>query len=155
MLVYVGILSLVSLIVINMLFSYTKTYQTLGALRVAENSGLDSMERMTRDIRGATSVDSSNSTLGTSPGVLTLTSTSGGVSTTTKFYVQSGILKVDINGTYSGPLTISNASTTSLTFRLLTNSVSNAVKIDMTVQAAVGSVVKAKNYHSTIILRGK
>jgi type II secretory pathway pseudopilin PulG len=154
MVIYVSLLSAIFLVATNMLLSFSKSYRTLTALGLAEHSAIDSMERITRDLRSATSVDVANSTLGTSPGVLTLVTTSAGVSTTTKFYVQNGVLKVDVNGVYFGPLTLTSASTTSLTFRLLSNTNSDAVKVDMTVQGTVGSVVKSKTYHSTIILHG-
>lgn len=154
MVIYVSLLTIIFVASINMLLSFSQSYRTLSALRVAEHSGVDSMERMTRDIRSATSVDSGNSTLGISPGVLTLTATSNGVSTTTKFYVQNGVLKVDVNGAYFGPLTLSSASTTSLIFRLISNGNSDAVRIDMTVLGTVGNITKSKNYHSTIVLQG-
>ncbi len=155
MLIYVAILSLISIVIINMLLSFTKSYRVVTALRLAEHSGIDSIERVTRDIRGATTVDSANSTLGTSPGVLTLNSTVNGTPTITKYYVQNGILEIDVNGSYFGPLTLSSASTTNLIFRKLTSGNSTAVKVDMTVQALVGGVLRTKNYHSTIILRGQ
>ena len=155
MIIYVAILSAISAIVVNMLLSLTGSYRTISALRIAEHSGIDSMERMTRDIRGATSVDTGNSTLNSSPGVLTLISTINFVSTTTKFYVQNGVLKVDINGSYFGPLTLSNTLVTNLVFRLLNSGTSNAVKIDLTVQGTVGATTKTKTYHSTVILRGE
>src|SRR5947207_2763724 len=101
MLVYISILSIVSLLVIHTILSFAKSYRELGVLRVVEHSGMDSMERMTREIRAATSITAANSTLGASPGVLILVSTVGGISTTTKFYVQNGTLKVDVNGVYS------------------------------------------------------
>jgi len=156
MVIYVAILAVISIVVINMLLSFTGTYKTIVAMRAAENSGIDSMERMTRDIRAASSVDTGNSTLGTSPGVLTLVSSSGaGTSTTTKFYVSSGVLKVNVNNEYIGPLTGSNASTTSLVFRLLDNGYSKAIKIDLSIDGQVGGITKSKTYHSTIILRGQ
>lgn len=155
MIIYISILFMILIVVVNTVISYTRSYRTLGALRTVENSAMNAMERMTRDIRGATSIDTANSTLGSSPGVLTIVSTSGTVSTTTKFYVQGGVLKVDVNGTYFGPLTLSNASTTSLTFTRLTSTVSSAVKIDMTIDGTSGPVTKTKTYHSTIILKGQ
>jgi len=154
MVIYVSLLTIIFIVAINMLLSFSQSYRALSALRLAEHSAIDSMERISRDIRLASSVDSGNSTLGTSPGVLTLIATSNGVSTTTKFYVQNGVLKVDVNGVYFGPLTLASASTTSLTFRLLSNTNSDAVKVDMTVEGTVGSITKSKTYHSTIILRG-
>src|SRR5438128_596462 len=90
MILYIAILSLFSVTVLNTILSFTQTYRTLSALRAIDHDGLDSMERMTRDIRTASSVDVGNSTLGSSPGVLTLVATANGISTTTKFYVQSG-----------------------------------------------------------------
>lgn len=154
MVIYVSLITVIFIVAINMLLSFSQSYRTLSALRLAENSAVDSMERMSREIRGATSVDSGNSVLGSSPGVLTLTSTSNGVSTTTKFYIENGVLKVDVNGAYLGPLTLAQASTTNLVFRLLNNGVSSAVKVDLTMEGRAGAVVKTKTYHSTIILKG-
>ena len=96
MVIYVSLLTIIFIVAINMLLSFSQSYRTLSALRLAEHSAVDSLERISRDIRLASSVDSGNSTLGTSPGVLTLIATSNGVSTTTKFYVQNGVLKVDV-----------------------------------------------------------
>jgi type II secretory pathway pseudopilin PulG len=154
-LIYVAILAVISTVIINMLLSFTSTYKTVVALRVAEHSAIDAMERMTREIRSSNSVDTGNSTLGISPGVLTLQTYSGALSTTTKFYVSSGVLKMDVNGAYFGPLTLSNATVNSLVFRLLDNGFSQAVKIDLSITGTVGAVTKTKTYHSTVILRGK
>ena len=154
MIIYVSVLSVVSVLVINTIFSFAGPYRTLAALRAAEHSGIDSMERISRDIRAATSVDTANSTLGSSPGVLTLISTNGVVSTTTKFYIQNNILRVDVNGVYYGPVTISSTTITNLVFTHIQNTVSSAVKVDMTVVGTSGNVTKNKTYHSTVILKG-
>lgn len=152
--IYVTILSVFFVIIINSMLSFATPYKKILALRLVERSGLDSMERITRDIRSATTVDTANSTLGSSPGVLTLVSTSGGVSTTTKFYVQNNILKVDVNGVYQGPLSSSSSTVNSLIFNTITNSISTAVKVDLIIQATVGTTTEIKSYHSTIILKG-
>ncbi|MDB5259160.1 MAG: hypothetical protein JWO73_368 [Candidatus Taylorbacteria bacterium] len=149
-LVYISLLVVIMLLMVNTLLSFNDSYRKLGALRIAEHAGTDAMERMVRDIRAAASIDTANSTLGSTPGVLALTNTG----TTTKFYIQSGILKVDVNGAYSGPLTVSGASVTSLTFTQLTSSSTSAVKIDLTVTGTSGSVTKTKQYHSTVIMKG-
>ncbi len=148
MLIYVTLLATILLLVINTVLSFSSSYRQLAALRAAEHSGIDAMERITRDIRQASSADTSIA------GALTLVATSNSVSTTTRFYVQNNVLNVDINGTYYGPLTTSNASVTNITFTLLTNSTSKAVKVDMTVQGISGTVTKTKTYHSTIVLKG-
>lgn len=150
---YIAILSLFFILIINAIISFTRPYRDIVALRFAETSGLDSMERITREIRAATSVDTGNSTLGSSPGVLTLISTYGGVSTTTKFYLDGGVLKLDVNGSYLGPLSSSKTSVTNLVFRKADNSRSSLIKVELTVSATVGTATKTKKYYSSTILK--
>jgi type II secretory pathway pseudopilin PulG len=152
--IYVAILSIIYFLVVSTLLSFSSSYRNVVALRIVDNSGTNSMERMTREVRGAGAVDIINSTLGSSPGALTIISTSNGISTTTKFYLQNGIIKMDINGAYYGPLTLNNASVTNLVFYKLDNTNSTAVKIDMTVTGTSGFITKTKSYHSTIVLKG-
>lgn len=154
MVIYVGILSLISLVTIYTIFSFVSSYRNVTALRLAENSAIYSMERMSRDIMYATNVDSVNSVLGSNPGVLTITSVNNTYSTTTKYYLDSGVLKVDINGSYVGPLNSRGTQITSLVFNTVSSGKSTAVKIDMTINATVANVTKEKNYHNTVILRG-
>lgn len=154
MLVYVSLLSLFSLTIIHTILSFTQSYRTVLALRLVDNTGIDAMERITRDIRAASVIDTSNSTFGSSPGVLALVATANAVSTTTKFYIQGGVLKVEVNGAYSGPLSVAGSAITSLTFTSLSSGASSAVRVDMTVRGTVGPVTQTKTYHDTVILRG-
>ncbi len=153
MVIYIAIMSIVLLLIVNTVLSLTKSYRDLYALRIVDSTAVDSMERMTREIRGATSVDTTNSVFNTDPGVLTLVSTLGSTSTTTKFYISNGALKMDINGSYFGPLSDVDATIDSLTFAKLDSGISTAVKIDMTVSGRSGLAVKTKNYHTTILLK--
>jgi Tfp pilus assembly protein PilV len=59
------------------------------------------LERMVRDIRDASSIDSATSTLLTSPGILQVTSSG----TTTRFYMANGRVYVRVNNVELGPLT--------------------------------------------------
>ena len=154
MVLYVSILSVFFIIIVNSLLSFTKPYREILALRVVERSGLDSMERIVREVRAATTVDTANSTLSSSPGVLSLVSTYNNISTTTKFYISNNVLNVDVNGVYQGPLSAGSTSITNLTFYHLTNGVSSAIKINMTIEAVVGNVTKTKKYSTTVVLRG-
>lgn len=153
MIIYVALMSVISLLIVNTVLSFTKSYRNVLTLRTVESSALDTLERMSRDIRGATSIDTANSTLGTSPGVLTLIQTTASVSTTTKYYVQSGVLKVDVNGTYVGPLTSRGSSVQSLTFTKIQNSVSSGVKVDLTITGSAGDTTRTKSYHTTVLLK--
>jgi len=153
MLIYVAILSVVSLLIINTVLSYTKGYKNLVVSRKIDHSALDIMERITLEIRSGTQVDAVNSVFDTNPGVLSLVSNVGGVQTVKKFYVDNGMIKLDVGGVYFGPLTLSNATITNLVFRKVDSSISNAIKIDMTVSSTSGGVTKTKTYHTTVILK--
>ena len=154
MIIYISILAVITVTLVNMLLTFVTSYRSVGVLRIAEHTGTDAMERIVRDTRSATSIDAPNSTLGTSPGVLTLVSTSNGVSTTTKYYVQSGTLKVDVNGAYFGPLSSTNTSITNLVFTQAASATTTLLKIDMTVQGSLGGTVKTKTYHTSVVLGG-
>jgi Tfp pilus assembly protein PilW len=153
MLIYLGLLTLVFLIIIATILSFTSSYRTLAALRSLDHSATGALERITRDIRNATSVDTVNSTFLSNPGVLVLTTTQGGVSTTTRLYVETNVLKVNVNNVLVGPLTTSDVAVTNLVYTLSTSTYSRAIKIDMTLQATNGPVVQTKTYHSTIVLK--
>ena len=153
MVIYMTIMSVVFLLIVNTVLTFTKSYKDIYVLRIVDGSAVDSMERISRDIRGASSVDVPNSTLGSSPGVLTIVSSNNGISTTTKYYLDSGVLKMDINGAYYGPLTGRGVSVSNLVFTKLDSGISTAIKIDMTAVGSFGTAVKTKNYHTTVLLK--
>ncbi len=152
--IYAAILSIVFFVMINTLLSFNQSYRSVLVLRAVDSAGIDAMERITRDIRGAATIDSGASTLGTSPGVITVNAFSGSYSTTTRFYLQQGRIYMDLNGAYYGPITSSSATVTSLMFRKISNVNSDAVKIDMSVTASVGGISKTKAFHTTVVLKG-
>ncbi|MFA5888668.1 MAG: prepilin-type N-terminal cleavage/methylation domain-containing protein [Candidatus Paceibacterota bacterium] len=153
MIIYLAILSVVSLLMINTTLSFTRSYRNVVALRKVDHSAVDVMERLTRDIRSANQVDSINSVFGTNLGVLVIISTVDGVSTTEKFYFQNGVIRLDVNGSYFGPLSASDSVINSLVFTKLESGISTAIKIDMTVSGTAGTVTETRTYHSTVVLR--
>jgi type II secretory pathway pseudopilin PulG len=153
-LIYVVLLVVILLLVVNSLLSYTASFRQLAALKAINQSAIVSLERMTRDVRSASSASTTASIFNTSPGRLVIVQASGSNSTTTKFYVVNGSLQLDVNNVNIGPLTPSNVGVTSLVFVLSTSSVSQAIKIDMGLTATSSQVVRTKTFHSTIILKG-
>ncbi len=153
MVIYVSVMSIVTLLIVNTVLTFSKSYKEINALRIVDGSAIDSMERISREVRGSVSVDTVNSTLGSNPGVLTLIQSSGSQSTTTKFYVESGTLKVDVNGVYSGPLTGTGIVVDSLVFSKIDSNVTSAIKIDMTITGTYALTSKTKIYHTTVLLK--
>ena len=154
MLVYISIMTIIFTVIVTTILSFTTSYHRLAALRLLDHSATDALERMTRDIRNSTSIDAINSTFGSSNGVLSLIATQNAVSTTTKFYLASSVLKVNVNSVLIGPLTTTNVVVTSLAFTSLLSTNTSAVKVDMTLAATDGPLTVTKLYHTTIILKG-
>ena len=153
--VYIAIFAFFSITVLK---SYTAV---LGSLRESRTdrdlleSGSAIMERLSREIRQAKSVDVVNSTLGTSPGVLQLNSTtSGGSATVMKFITSSGAINLYQDGTLVGNLLGQNISVISLIFRRISLTNGEAVRIEMTLQDTRSTLNRTDNFYNTIILRG-
>lgn len=155
MLIYIFILTIILAVVTNSIYSLSKSYRSIRSADTLESSAMSSLDRIVREIHDATSVDSTLSTLGTSPGVLMLNTTDDlGATTTVKFSVSSQAIRVAEAGVDVGPLTDSSTRVTSLIFRLITTSQSKAVKVEMTIESGTSTSYKTKNFYSTAVLRG-
>src|SRR4051812_21674584 len=85
-LVYLALLVLILGAVVASITSIARSYRTLKVIKNVETAGVFVMERMTRDIREAQSLDTVNSVFGTSTGKLVLGATdSFGFATTVEF----------------------------------------------------------------------
>lgn len=153
LIIYVSILSAVSFLIINTVLSFNKSYQNVLVLRRLDHSAIDVMERVTREIRSSRQIDNANSSFGSSPSVLSLISRTDGVNKTTKFYLEEGVVKIDVNDEFLGPLTSGKVSVTNLIFNVVNTSVSSAIKIDLELTSSLGEITRSKIYHSTIVLK--
>ncbi len=153
--VYLAIFSALSVLVINSFIVILGSFNTTRANRDLLQSGSKTMERLSREIRQAESVDLVHSTLGSSPGVLQLNSRdSAGTPMTVRFAIASGNLNLYENGTLVDNLVMENISPTSLIFRRIATTNSEAVKIELTVQDTSSTSTKTENFYNTVILRG-
>jgi hypothetical protein len=156
MVFYVALLALFTVALVNLLFMLLRSNASFQAARSVNRAAIVSVERMTREIRGATRLieSGSASVFGTNPGRLVLETSEGTTATTSEFYVESGALKLKQNGVVLGALTPSGATVTSLIFRKLEHATSTAVKMELTVSAGSGAASRSDSFYSTIVLRG-
>ena len=155
LLMYTGILLLISAVAVSSLIGMSRLYRTIHAAQYIESSAQIGMDRIGREVRGATSIDTLQSTLGSSPGVLTLNTTdSAGTAMTVQFYLSSQTLRMRENGTDVGPLTGVDVRVTRLLFRRITTSHSEAAKIEMTLESGSGASYRSKKFYTTAVLRG-
>lgn len=153
--IYIALFTILSVLVINSFITVLSTFSVSRVNRNMLDSGLGAMERMSREIRQAKSVDVGNSTFAADPGALTLSTTdSNGNARTVKFISENHTVNLYENGSLLGPLSSANISVTNLVFRHIVTTKSEAVKIEMTLGDATGNSEKNENFYDTVILRG-
>ena len=162
--IYVAIFAMLAVVVINSVIVVMASFTETRTNRDLQESGYTSLERISREIRQAKSIDVADSTLGgTNPsfGILVLNTTDGsGNARVVKFAVVSGALDIYEGTTFAnlaltGNLLNQNINTTSLIFRQITTTVGGAVKVEMTLQDQRGKARESQNFYDTIILRNE
>jgi len=151
--VYVAIIVIVLLALVSAVVFSAGVLKEIIASKTIKSSAISSLERMTREVRRSEDVNTTSSVFDVHPGKLVLNTTdSAGSPTTIEFYVDDGVIKMDEGGTYIGDLTLSNASTTNLIFRNMSNSVADGVKIEITLENEKEN--KVENFYTSAVSRG-
>ncbi len=153
--VYLAIFGTLSVLVIN---SFLVVLSSFNRSRINSNlaeSGASAMERMSREIRQAKNIDTTNSVLNSSFGTLQLNSTnSSNVAKIEKFNVSNGDLNLYEDDVLVGNLLGQKVDITSFIVRRITTVEGEAVKIEMTLQNTGSTTIATANFYNTIILRG-
>jgi hypothetical protein len=153
-LVYSFILLLVLFFIVRTVITVNQTHRQVNLTQEVESSATLAMERILREARNATSITIAQSTLGSSPGRLTLAGTDQtGVDYTIAFYLSEGRVWIAKNTEPPGALTKQGLTVTSLIFRRLVNSESEAVRAELSISGASGGVTKALDLQGSAVLR--
>jgi type II secretory pathway pseudopilin PulG len=154
LLVYIAILTFLLLIISNILISISKTQKVLAASRRVEVSGISIAERVSREIRAASSINIVTSVLGTHPGRLVLDGDDElGNTRTVEFYESNGKVYIMENGVDLGPLSVEGANVTSLVFRRFTGINSEGVRLELSIESGESASYKNMNFYSTAVIR--
>ena len=155
--VYVGLLALVALVVTNSILILNRTLASFRLERRLTTSAETAVRRIVREVHLARDVYAS-STLGSSPGVLSLSSQESEEDAAAKsvmIYVNAGSLFLRRATSSAAILTASGVTVDNLVFRSITNgTVSKGVKVELTLRSSLGNSSTTKNYYSTTVLRG-
>jgi len=120
------------------------------------------MDRIIREIRSASTVDTSASCLFDPPfidgcdpelGFLKLNKVVSGSTESVRFYVTNGRIMVEENGSETGPLTSSKIVIDSLKFRRSATSTGEALRIELSIMIGEDQST-IKNFYNTAVLRG-
>lgn len=156
MVIYAGMLGILGVLAINSTLTMTRAFTDLRVSRDLNSSATALFERLTREIRGAKSVNTSYSTFDSPTGWLTLNTTdSSGAATTVEFYIDiaDNLVKIREGGAAQGAIMTPRTSITNFYLRQLTNTNSDAIKIDATISATRGTITKTRKFYSTVVMR--
>ena len=132
----------------------TSVYRIFGMLRIEQKislSGDTAMETIIRDLRAASAVDRTASTLGSHPGVLKIGTKTFSISDIQLQVVEEGVSDARL-------LTADDIRVTNLVFYHATSTSSTVpsemVTIQMTLEAGKGFFEQSKEYFGSAVLRG-
>jgi len=155
--VYVALLSVISLVTVNSILILNRTLVSFRLERRLTISADTAMRRIGRELRLANDIYAS-STLGVSPGVLSLNSQESEEDAAPKdvmMYMNGDRLVLRRATSSIVFLTAGGVTVSSLVFRQINNgTASKSVKVELTLSASAGSASTTKNYYTTIVLRG-
>ncbi|MBI5077862.1 MAG: hypothetical protein HZB11_00645 [Candidatus Yonathbacteria bacterium] len=156
MIIYIGFFAMLSIIAVNGTIVAMKSFYALRLTQSVNESATVALERMSREIRNAYDIDTTNSTFSTSTGRLTLkTKDDLGANTTVEFYVDgANQLNMKVGGVDNGPIVTKTVTLTNLIFRSISTTNSKAIKVDMTLKDSRTTSGQTSKFYDTIILRG-
>jgi len=153
--IYISILAMLVFTITSVLFLVSRSYKKIQAAELVESTAMISLDRMVREIRDASSIDTAGSLFNISPGVLVLNTTDeNDLATTIKFLVVGDRVRVVEGGIDVGPISKTRARVTSLVFQPIMSPQSKAVRIKMIVETGQGESYLSKPFYSTTVLRG-
>ncbi len=152
-LISIAILAFITASLSGALLLMVRTYSRLATARAVNRSSRAALERLTRDVHNAFRIDTVASTLGTHPGVLQLEFNEGGSTVVRRYYLDSGVLKLDEGGAEVGPITRASVNVDNLVFRRIDAVESEAVKIEITLSSTSGGSSRTEDFWATSVLR--
>lgn len=153
-LIYIAVFIIISSVIVSLIILILDLNRQALLISSLNRDAVSSLETITREIRSAKSVDISNSVFSTSSGSLQLnTIDNANQSQLVKFYLNFGIIKMNKDSIYFGPLSSSNVVVNSLIFNLSTSTEQSLIKIQLSLRATSGKYTKEETFYSSVRLR--
>ncbi len=158
MVIYIAILSVVSIFVVDSLFKILEAFYRYRVSSSINTSAAVAMERMVREIRLADDIVVGSSVFDANPGHLFLNTIDPvtETATTIEFFASGNELMVKKGSGAAVALTHPDLELENLIFRQIatfTNMYSKAVKIELELMAGRGRYQKTINFYDTAVLR--
>lgn len=150
--IYLAIFTGISIVVINSFMIVVSSFSTIRTNHDLVNSGSNSIERISREIRQAKNIDIVNSTFDSDSSILRLNDMDG--SSYVVFDKNGDDLRISKDGVAIGNLLVQNVSLNKLIFSHISTANSEAVKIEIEVQDINNKTGKIEKFYDTVVLRG-
>lgn len=152
MLLYLGILSIISSALVLTGNALMRNYIRIAATEDVMESGSVALERMTREVRFAGAIDLAHSTLNSNPGVLTLlTFDASGSPTTVAFSLSGGRLMMTLGTNAPTPLTKTGITVTNLQFTRAVSAQTEGVGIALTLERISNAGTTTKQFETFVV----
>lgn len=153
-LVYIAILVLMLGIIVQVVFSVARAERVMRSTRSIENSATLALERISREVREADSINTVSSLFGAHPGRLSVTGVDeSGNPETIEFSLSNGRIALTINGALAGYLTEENANIVDLKFYFFSTGASAGIKTELTLESGTSTHYRVEKFYSTSITR--
>ena len=149
-LIYLAIFTAVSILVINSFIIVVSTFTKIRSNHDLVNSGSNSLERISREIRQAKSIDST-SIFDSDSSSLKLVDPDGNIIV---FDKNLDDLRISKNGEVIGNLLVNNVSLDKLIFKHIVTANSEAIKIEIEIEDTNSKISKVEKFYDTVVLRG-
>lgn len=149
-LVYISILIILTGAAVTALLSLNIVFERNKAERVMTNAAVAVIERFTRDVRDADTVNLLLSTLTATSSVLVLENGA----TTTTYSVMNGVVTLDVEGVSYGALTPSSVEVKNFSMVHYIGARSDAVRLTLTLGTYGRYASTTKTFNSAAVLRG-
>lgn len=155
LIIYIALLATFSVAMVNTLLILTKSWTTVKISKNIAISATSALERVSREVRNAYNINTSQSTFGGTSGELTLnTQDLSGVDSSVNFSLDSGVLKVQRDSGTADNLTLASTPVTALSFYRIVSGESEAVRIQLTLQMTYRGQTSTQTFYTTTSLRG-
>lgn len=151
---YFGLMAVLTIVVMDSLFSLFKSYASIRAGQDLETTAIQVLDRMTRDIHDADSVVVNQSSFDIPAGYVTLAMNAAGTETI-KYTASSSRIAVEKDGTYLGHLSLATIIVNNFNIKYINGTSTQALKIELGLTAPVrnASTTVYKNFYTTVQLR--
>ena len=155
-LVYMSLLVVIGLVVVDSTVSLFASYSQVRVAQDMETTAIQVLDKISRDVRNATSIVENQSSFNIPESYVTLTvPNSLGGSDSIKYYASNGKVSVDKNGVYLGTLSLPSITVNNFELKYINGTSTKALKILLNLQAPIrdNPGVKYENFYTTVQMR--